>query len=525
MSSSPAHTLWHDSWGHILRERITKHKKNVYSGAHSRVATLIQPSFQKTLSTKININPQYGENQPLFSSFHPHFSSHQHNRMDLWKPEQLERVTRIGNKLGKIYYETTLPEGYGKPSAEQDSNVVMQWLKVKYINKKYFGSQDEVNVLLEKMKAEEPETSTTTTATKTNRRRARKQPEPASEAPKAATPSPPAAQPAATPGVHACFGVTPATTEPSPLLSSITRGATEAPPGSLLAKLSGGANAPVVVAQPAGGGSLLASLQAAASTPAAPVEEESESSEESSEEEDEEEEDSSESSSAQPTAEVAVAPQPLRKRGESFVNLMQRTTPSHPAGETAAVQSFLCFDSPEPEMSPVSRKKKDDEMFLIGLAENPSSGPTGSCKTKSAVLDMFNVDEVPQGSPLVAGHGPPPIGAMNGAGNPAAEIEAKIQQLKMLQAQLTAQMGQSAVPGGGPGVGGGGGGGGGGHVGNGADPFGGMLGGPPPINTPHPAPSPYHPPGVAMSNAAAGPAFQTKPKPATKDPFAHLLAC
>eukprot|EP01063_Lacrimia_lanifica_P011623 TRINITY_DN1834_c0_g1_i3.p3 TRINITY_DN1834_c0_g1~~TRINITY_DN1834_c0_g1_i3.p3 ORF type:complete len:259 (+),score=84.08 TRINITY_DN1834_c0_g1_i3:63-839(+) len=63
--------------------------------------------------------------------------------MDLWQPDQIVQVQRMGNAKGKFYYEATLPKDYGKPAESEDSDIVMQWLRVKYEQKKYWGTPKE----------------------------------------------------------------------------------------------------------------------------------------------------------------------------------------------------------------------------------------------------------------------------------------------------------------------------------------------------------------------------------------------
>eukprot|EP01062_Namystynia_karyoxenos_P059993 TRINITY_DN5142_c0_g1_i1.p1 TRINITY_DN5142_c0_g1~~TRINITY_DN5142_c0_g1_i1.p1 ORF type:complete len:533 (+),score=162.70 TRINITY_DN5142_c0_g1_i1:72-1601(+) len=68
-----------------------------------------------------------------------HISKVRSCTMDLWEPSWVAFVKRMGNAKAKRYYETTLPADYGKPSAEEDSTVVLEWLRVKYEQRKYWG--------------------------------------------------------------------------------------------------------------------------------------------------------------------------------------------------------------------------------------------------------------------------------------------------------------------------------------------------------------------------------------------------
>ena len=70
--------------------------------------------------------------------------------MDLWEPSQIEFMKTMGNGNAKLIWEAKLPSDYGKPSENEDSDLVMQWMRTKYEKKKYFSS----NVVLPK--PEEP---------------------------------------------------------------------------------------------------------------------------------------------------------------------------------------------------------------------------------------------------------------------------------------------------------------------------------------------------------------------------------
>eukprot|EP00754_Rhynchopus_humris_P021057 Rhum_TRINITY_DN14723_c7_g1::Rhum_TRINITY_DN14723_c7_g1_i1::g.112563::m.112563/K12486/SMAP; stromal membrane-associated protein len=152
--------------------------------------------------------------------------------MDLWKPEQIARVASIGNRLGKLMYETSIPEGYGKPGADEVSEKVFEWLKVKYIMKKYFGEPEQVKALIEAEKTKRAaESSDDKKGTKVKRRGARRgdaSPTP-SASPPDASPKAPAKpqQPAMNPAVSRFFGADtaadPAPVAPAPAPAAAAR--------------------------------------------------------------------------------------------------------------------------------------------------------------------------------------------------------------------------------------------------------------------------------------------------------------
>ena len=57
--------------------------------------------------------------------------------MDLWEPEQIAFIQKMGNAKAKQIWEATLPRDYGKPSETEDSQLVLQWIRTKYEKRKY----------------------------------------------------------------------------------------------------------------------------------------------------------------------------------------------------------------------------------------------------------------------------------------------------------------------------------------------------------------------------------------------------
>lgn len=63
--------------------------------------------------------------------------------MDLWDPEQVSFICRMGNARAKKIFEEKLPKDYGKPSESEDSGLVLQWIRSKYERKLYWcGSEN-----------------------------------------------------------------------------------------------------------------------------------------------------------------------------------------------------------------------------------------------------------------------------------------------------------------------------------------------------------------------------------------------
>lgn len=63
--------------------------------------------------------------------------------MDLYEPSQIDFLSKMGNRMGKLRYETSLPANYGKPAEDTESTVVLQWLRVKYEQRRYWGTPSE----------------------------------------------------------------------------------------------------------------------------------------------------------------------------------------------------------------------------------------------------------------------------------------------------------------------------------------------------------------------------------------------
>ncbi|AIO01051.1 hypothetical protein LPMP_321660 [Leishmania panamensis] len=58
--------------------------------------------------------------------------------MDLWEPEQIAFMSEMGNQRAKRAFEATIPASYVKP-AERDASVkVMKWIRLKYVQRRYY---------------------------------------------------------------------------------------------------------------------------------------------------------------------------------------------------------------------------------------------------------------------------------------------------------------------------------------------------------------------------------------------------
>eukprot|EP00744_Colponema_vietnamica_P013340 GILI01018693.1.p1 GENE.GILI01018693.1~~GILI01018693.1.p1 ORF type:complete len:268 (-),score=24.92 GILI01018693.1:184-987(-) len=60
--------------------------------------------------------------------------------MDLWDPDQISFMAAMGNKNARSIWEAKLPQDYGKPSENEDSSMVLQWIRSKYEKKRYYSS-------------------------------------------------------------------------------------------------------------------------------------------------------------------------------------------------------------------------------------------------------------------------------------------------------------------------------------------------------------------------------------------------
>lgn len=57
--------------------------------------------------------------------------------MDLWDPDQVVYIQKIGNGKARRIYEAKLPPNYGKPAESEDSALVLQWIRAKYEKRKF----------------------------------------------------------------------------------------------------------------------------------------------------------------------------------------------------------------------------------------------------------------------------------------------------------------------------------------------------------------------------------------------------
>ena len=87
-----------------------------------------------------------------------HISKVRSTNLDTWFPEQVEFMTKMGNKKANDYWEAELPEGFKKPS-ESDRMGLESYIKAKYTRSKYASKSDVAptydNVVAGKVKLEE----------------------------------------------------------------------------------------------------------------------------------------------------------------------------------------------------------------------------------------------------------------------------------------------------------------------------------------------------------------------------------
>ena len=74
-----------------------------------------------------------------------HISKVRSTNLDTWFPEQVEFMTKMGNKKANDYWEAELPEGFKKPS-ESDRMGLESYIKAKYTRSKY-ASKSELSLL------------------------------------------------------------------------------------------------------------------------------------------------------------------------------------------------------------------------------------------------------------------------------------------------------------------------------------------------------------------------------------------
>ncbi|SYZ68679.1 Putative_GTPase_activating_protein_for_Arf [Leishmania braziliensis MHOM/BR/75/M2904] len=58
--------------------------------------------------------------------------------MDLWEPEQIAFMSEMGNQRAKRAFEATIPASYVKPAERDASMKVMKWIRLKYVQRRYY---------------------------------------------------------------------------------------------------------------------------------------------------------------------------------------------------------------------------------------------------------------------------------------------------------------------------------------------------------------------------------------------------
>ncbi|CAC9524838.1 GTPase activating protein for Arf [Leishmania donovani] len=67
-----------------------------------------------------------------------HISKVKSCTMDLWEPEQITFMSKMGNERAKRAYEATIPTSYVKPGERDTSANVMKWIRLKYVQRRYY---------------------------------------------------------------------------------------------------------------------------------------------------------------------------------------------------------------------------------------------------------------------------------------------------------------------------------------------------------------------------------------------------
>ncbi|CAG9580247.1 conserved hypothetical protein [Leishmania major strain Friedlin] len=67
-----------------------------------------------------------------------HISKVKSCTMDLWEPEQIAFMSKMGNERAKRAYEATIPASYVKPGERDASAKVMKWIQLKYVQRRYY---------------------------------------------------------------------------------------------------------------------------------------------------------------------------------------------------------------------------------------------------------------------------------------------------------------------------------------------------------------------------------------------------
>jgi stromal membrane-associated protein len=63
--------------------------------------------------------------------------------MDLWDPEQIAFMARMGNARARLVWEAQLSADYGKPSESERDDMVLEWIRAKYERKRYMAMDPE----------------------------------------------------------------------------------------------------------------------------------------------------------------------------------------------------------------------------------------------------------------------------------------------------------------------------------------------------------------------------------------------
>eukprot|EP01066_Platyproteum_vivax_P002845 Platyproteum_vivax@DN13576_c0_g1_i1.p1 len=62
-----------------------------------------------------------------------HISQVKSLTLDTWKPQWLEMMKRIGNRIGNNFYEHKLPVNYIRPTQGDPPGVIRNWIEQKYV--------------------------------------------------------------------------------------------------------------------------------------------------------------------------------------------------------------------------------------------------------------------------------------------------------------------------------------------------------------------------------------------------------
>jgi hypothetical protein len=67
--------------------------------------------------------------------------------MDIWEPEQIAFMAKMGNGRAKRLWEAQLSADYGKPSEDENDQLVLQWIRMKYERRKFMHPNPEAALL------------------------------------------------------------------------------------------------------------------------------------------------------------------------------------------------------------------------------------------------------------------------------------------------------------------------------------------------------------------------------------------